>query len=644
MSGLARASVLAALFAACCGGAASAQAPSPAPSPSPSPSAIPRIGGVVTSDRRAEPLTSVTRPTFVVDRSTIESFGARTVGDALAGVPGVDLFSYGPFGATTTYGIRGSSAEQTLILQDGIPIIAGTTGTVDLGELSTIGLQRIEVVESGASTLYGTNATGGVINLVSETAAQPYARVSDGTYGDRDAALSFGSGGFAVSYERHVASNVFDYPAFAYAPSASGPNATSAGTRTNADAEQTALRLSYHADLGGGWTARVIGVNNATRIGVPGSLVFPTADARQGTALQSAQLDLTHAAGTGALTLTLAGSAQKLAYFYGPGAGEDDTYDGRAQASLRYTQSSARSDLVTGIDLSRESGAFSFAPTDPFTTPAGAAQSQSALYAQYGYDPSSATRVTLGLRGENDAPHGGVVAPSLGTRVDLGAARLTANVGESFRVPTLDELYYPGYANPALAPERLTDYDATLTFPNVLGGFSLGYFGRDGSNLIVTDPTTFVPFNASRASVNGMQATLATRPFHHLRAQLGVTDVYRALDTTTGLRLPKTPPIVATLGLDRPFDGGRFAFGARVRVVGSNADIPNYGPPPNYAALPPLADPYDAYTVADMYVRYRVAREAIATIRVRNLGNELYAPIYGYPAPGRTVEFEISTR
>jgi vitamin B12 transporter len=631
---LLRAGALAALFAASGAAAAAQSAPAPSPSPSSSPRALPEIGRVVTSDRRPEALSTTTHPTFVVDRSTIENFGSRTIGDALAGVPGIDLFSYGGFGAQVNYGIRGSSSPQTLVLQDGVPIASASNGVVDLGSLSTAGVQRIEVVESGASTLYGSNATGGVINIITSTAAQPYARVAGGSFGDRDVAAQTGSGDFAVSFERHIAANVYDYPAFDYA----GGNATPAGTRTNADAEQTVVRFSYVAQLGGGWTAHLAGGDNAIRIGVPGGLSFTTPAARQGTDRTDALLDFSHAAGAGTLDVTLSGVGQKLVFLDVPDlGGEDDTYDGRAQASLRYTTSASRTDLVAGIDLSRETALLTFAPSTPPQLPVGAGESQAAAYAQAGYDPSRAVRVIFGLRGENDAP-GKVLAPSFGTRVELGAARLSANLGESYRVPTLIDLYYPGFSNPALLPERLADYDATLAFPGVAGGVSIGYFGRDGSNLIALDPTTFIPFNASRVSVNGLQATLATRPFHHLQASASVTDLYRALDTSTGLRLPSTPPIVATLGLERPFDGGPLAFGARIRVAGSSPDVPNFG------GGPPFADPYDGYSVADAYVRYRVSPGAIATVRARNLGNERYAPIFGYPAPGRSVELELATR
>ncbi len=623
-------------------GTPSAGAAQTAPAPAPSASALPEIGTVTTSDRRNEPIANTTHPTFVVDRKTIEANGYRTVGEALANVPGVNVFSYGPFGAANNYGIRGTTSAQTLVLQDGMPIATGSNGTVDLGSLATIGVQRIEVVESGSSTLYGSGATGGVINIITSVEAQPYARYSDGTYGNQDIAAQAGIGGLAVSFERHTATNIYDYPAFNYP----GGNATPAGTRVNDGGQQTVGRVSYFAQLGGGWTAHLAAGDNGIDAGVPGGLSFLTPAAEQGTNRTDGLLDIAHSAGPATFDVTLSSVVQKLRYFdtladltgAGPGFGEQNTFDARSQVSLRYATSGANTDLVTGIDLARETALLTFPPSTPPQGAIGAAQSQAALYAQGGYNAGSVLRLIFGLRGENDGPAGSVLAPSFGTRVQLGAAQLSGNVSESFRVPTLVDLYYPGFSNPNLLPEKLSNFDTTLAFPHILGGISAGYFGRDGSNLIVLDPATFLPFNASRISVNGLQFTIAAPPIAGLRLSVSVTNVYRAIDTTTGVRLSSTPPIIATLGIEHPFDAGPLAFGAHLRVVGSSPDVPNF------SGGPSLTDPYDAYTTADAFLRYRIAKSAIVSARVLNLTNQYYAPIFGYPAPGRTLQLELATR
>lgn len=604
------------------------------------------VGTVTTSDRRLEPISNTTHPTFVVDRSTIESFGSRTIGEATSQVPGVGIFPYGPFGAQNNYGIRGTTSAQTLVLQDGMPIAAGSNGVVDLGSLSTVGVERIEVVESGSSTLYGSGATGGVINIITSTAVQPYLRVAAGTYANQDLAAQAGGGTWGLSFERHIASNIYGYPAFSYA----GGNATPAGTRINDDARQTVGSLSYLVQLGAGWSARLTGGIDAIAIGVPGSLAFLTPAARQETNRLNGLLAVSHVAGPSKFDLTLSSVTQKLSYSdtlvnlagSGTGLGEQNTSDARSQASLRYTTTAARTDLVAGLDLSRDSALITFPPSMPPQADVTAAQSQAALYAQAGYNAGPALRFVFGLRGENDAPGGGVAAPSFGTRAQLGAARFAANVSESFRVPTLVDLYYPNFSNPNLLPERLTNYDATVTLP-IAGELSLGFFGRNGANLIVLDPTTFIPYNASRVAVSGLQFTVAAPPLAGVRISASVTDLYRALDTATGLRLPSTPPITATLAIERPFGGSPFAFGVSLRIVGSTPDVPNVDPV-TFASGPPFADPYNGYTTADAFVRYRVAKSAILTARVSNWTDERYAPVFAYPMPGRTITVELATR
>ena len=74
---------------------------------------------------------------------------------------------------------------------------------------------------------------------------------------------------------------------------------------------------------------------------------------------------------------------------------------------------------------------------------------------------SSTAQFTVGLRGEHDSPQGSVLVPALGGQIRLGSFRLAANYADTFRVPTIDDLYYPGFSNPLLQPERSHNLDAT---------------------------------------------------------------------------------------------------------------------------------------------------------------------------------------
>jgi vitamin B12 transporter len=604
------------------------------PVPSPTPSALPEVAHVTTSDRRFEPIDRASRPTFVVTRAQLDAAGARTVIDALQLVPGIPTFRdfYG-FANLANYGIRGASSAQTLVLVDGVAIAGASSGTIDLGTYPLVGVDRIEVVEGGGSTLYGTSAVGGVINIITAPVRGVDGGLSDGSYADRELHLALGDGKLGAAFERHVVSDGFSYPGLNY-PAMQFP----AGVRTGAWAQASAFRFNVDEPLGGGFTLRTdVGIDGIGG-GAPGRLDFLTPSASELVSRDSLDVEVGRQGAHSLVSLTAAAARQALV-FNDPNpfdcGGESDTYDGRGQLSLKDVISSERSSLVAGIDLSRESAAFSFCPA--FQPPAGfaAAESQSAAYLQEQWTVVRDARLTLGLRGENDAPRGSVLAPELGGVIDAGELRIAGNLTESFRVPSLTDLYYPGFSNPNLVPEKARNADVTLALPHLGGGVSLGWFARDGSNFIVLD-SNFVPQNVGRASVAGLMLTAKAPPVAGIVAEASVTDVYRALDLTAGTRLPRNPVMQATFGLTHPFGASNLAYGLTAAIVGgtySPADTP-FGFPPSY----------NAYSTLDAYVRVKLERGAILTARVRNLGDDRYAPVAGYPALGRTFAVELSTR
>ncbi|MDQ2857800.1 MAG: TonB-dependent receptor [Candidatus Eremiobacteraeota bacterium] len=604
---------------------------SPAPSASPSsPGSLVPIGRVFASDRRSEPIGQTSRPTFVVSRARIEAYGARTVADALEGVPGLDLFSTGPFGAHVDYGIRGATSAQTLVLVDGISIADPTTGAVELANFSTIGVDRIEVVESASSTLYGTSASGGVINIVTRVPRGAYLEASSGSNADRDARISLGDGRVGFSYERHVATNAYSYPTLQYSPAATFPS----GVRDDSFGIQSAGRLSADVPLAAGFRLRGRADAQGAYVGAAGPLEFPSLSATQNASSNSALLELERATGASTLTLSLAGSQNRLAYTDPNGfpPGESDVFSGRSQLSLRDAIAGSRADAVVGIDFARETGNFTAA-----SAASGATQSQAAAYAQFGTSPVSGMRVTAGLRAENDAPHGSVLAPAFGGAIKSGSMRFAGNVGESFRVPSLDELYFPGFSNPLLLPEKAQTGDFTVAYDAPQATLSLGWFDRNGSNFIVSPPPNYLPLNARRAATAGVQVTASTKPLRGLVAEASFTDLYRALDLTTGGRLAHNPVGRATLSIAHPFTNDRVAYGFRWTIVGSDGD--DTAQP----SIAPLTGRYDAYDSLDAYVRFKLAKDAVLSLRGFNLGGAQNAPVFGYPTPGRRFYVELAT-
>jgi vitamin B12 transporter len=606
------------------------------PGPQPSPTPPSEIGRVFTSDRHEEPIAKTTRATFVVDRAHIEARGERTIADAIADVPGVEIYRYGAFGAQASVFIRGASSANALILLDGVPVTPGSNEELDLGSFSTAGVRRIEIVEGSGATLYGSNAAGGVVNIITEVPRGTYLEASAGTLQDRDLRAGIGDGRLGASFERHIATNGFSYPA----PALPGAAPIPAGSRVNADAEQTTARVAYDANLGPNLSARLRLGADEMQLGVPGSLTFGLDRfSRQNLSRDDAHLDITHSGASSATTLTVSGLQQNLDFVDPPLATENPTIDGRTQISLRNVANGGPSTLTVGVDYARESAVLAniaqfdanFDLTGHATT--GETQSQSALYAQDQYTFNNGVQVSAGLRGENDAPLGSALTPSIGFGLPLATGmRVVVNTGTAFRVPTIIDRFYPGYANPSLRPERSKDADVTLQSSAPLGGATLGFFLRDSSDLIQLD-SAFVPQNVARASLRGLFGTLRTRPYHGFITTVSITDTYRAENLSPGApatRLFFTPVFVSKLGLERPFGHGGLSLGAQANIFGPHAESAGFNP--------------DGQTTVDAFVRGRLSRDTVLSIRADNIGDERYTPILGYPAPGRTIEFELSTR
>jgi vitamin B12 transporter len=606
------------------------------PSPEPTATPAPEIGRVSTSDRHDEPIERTTRSTFIVDRADMEARGERTVADALTDVPGVEIYRYGAFGAQADVSIRGASSTSVLILLDGVPVTPGSNEQIDLGTLSTVGVRQIEIVEGSGSTLYGSNAVGGVINIITDIPRGTYLEAADGTLQDRDLRVGAGDGHVGASFERHIAENDFTYPAVPL------PGATPipAGSRTNADAEQSAARVSYTANLGANLSARMRWSSDELHLGVPGSLLYGTTPfARQNVSRDDADLDITHTSAQSALTLTLAGIHQNLDYVDPSSATENPTIDGRAQVSLRNVNAGGPSTLTVGVDFARESALLANlaqynanGQVMRYTT-FGETQAETALYGQEQFALRDGVQINAGIRAEIDAPLGSAATPSLGLGLPLGTGlRLVLNAGTAFRVPSIIDRYYPGFANPNLKPERSKDADITLQSSAFLGGATFGFFLRDASNLISLNSAE-VPENVARASLRGLIGTLKTRPYRGFITTLSLTDTYRADNLSPGTpasRLFFTPVIVSKLGVERPFGNGGYTLGAQANIFGPHMESAGFNPA--------------GQTTVDVFLRGRLTRDSVVSIRANNIGNERYEPILGYPAPGRTFEVELATR
>ncbi|AYH50412.1 TonB-dependent vitamin B12 receptor [Dickeya fangzhongdai] len=125
---------------------------------------------VVTANRFPQPISSVLAPTTVVTRDDIDRWQSKNVLEVIKRLPGVDIAQNGGLGQSASIYIRGSEARHTLVLIDGVPLAKpGITGVADFNQIPMSLVQRIEFIRGPRSAVYGADAIGGVINIITQS-------------------------------------------------------------------------------------------------------------------------------------------------------------------------------------------------------------------------------------------------------------------------------------------------------------------------------------------------------------------------------------------------------------------------------------------------------------------------------------------
>ena len=117
-------------------------------------------------DAVATPAEQLGASVSVVNGQDFQTYHYPTVDEALRNVPGVEIRRSGSYGKTSSISIRGANANQVQVLVDGLRVKSPTLGQVDLSDISPDLIERIEVIRGAQSTLYGADAIGGVVNII----------------------------------------------------------------------------------------------------------------------------------------------------------------------------------------------------------------------------------------------------------------------------------------------------------------------------------------------------------------------------------------------------------------------------------------------------------------------------------------------
>ncbi len=616
-------------------------APPPPAAAEADPAAIELPETVVTATRLPTPLEQVASAVTVITADEIERRQARTLPEALRLVPGLHVVQSGPTGAVTSLFMRGTESNHTLVLIDGIEINDPSTpdGAFDFSNLLLADVARIEVLRGSQSTLYGSDAIGGVVNIITKRGRGPArftAALDGGSRATFDQAL--GASGSVGRFDYRVTLEHFATDGESITPARNRPAGVSgeddgfesvkASTRMGAQLTEDArvdLALHYlfaQNDLDTAPEDPNARQNNRqffARASVQAALLDGRFDNRLGVAYS----DFNRDNGNRADSLS---TAYSNAHF----RGKKLKFDWQGDIALGESHI-----LTLGAETEKEkadsasdySSGFSSRTRDSARSTAGFVQLQSSF--------GDRLFTTLGLRVDD---HEGFarkttwrIAPTYIHR-ETGT-RIKGSYGTGFKAPSLQQLYGENFfgsigtfkGNPDLRPETSRAWDIGFEQP-LLGErlrFGATYFDIRIDDLIDYNSGFTSLINIDKAKTRGVEAFVALRPMDALSLRADYTFTI-AEDETSGALLLRRPK--HRLSLAATYDvTGNASVTATALYVGRRADIDSK----TFARITT-----GGYTVVNLAGSYRLNDRWRFHVRIDNLFDKSYEPADGFQAPG----------
>jgi vitamin B12 transporter len=603
---------------------------------------------VITASRFAEETGKVGSAVTVLTREDFAAANAETVADVLEKTPGIAVNQAGGVGGTASVSIRGAEFDQTLVLLDGVRVNdPGTTGgEFDFAVFSLTNVERIEILRGPQSGLYGSDAIGGVISIVTRKAE-----------GEPQAVVEAEGGSFKTHAERAFASASKDGVGVSVAASnfrSSGFSRFSGGTEDDATAKQSISgRLDYD-DPAGVWGVTLTAARyeldaETDSVGLTrGTDTSDTANKLLQTASASARLNLFDGAFQNKLTAFLADSDREFFDDNGvsstPKIGRTSLFEGRS-AGLEYQGDVAIRDvdkLVFGGRIDQQTGRASeddavFGERVRYDVE----ESWRSGFALYSFNPTEALNLTAS--GRLDAF--GDLATKATYRLtaayrfaDLGT-KLRASHGTGAKAPTIQQRFENSSfadGNPNLRIETSTGFDAGIDQEFLDGKIVLSgtYFATDAEDIIVsardpaTDRLTF--FNIDAAEIKGVELSASWQAAQWLTLR-GAYTYLNAIDASNGKALPRRPDKVASLTATvEPIE--RLKLSASATYVGERFNAQD-----EVGLL-------DDYVRIDMAGSYDLGDGAEVYFRAENVLDADYEEIDGFATAGRSGYLGIRAR
>ena len=579
---------------------------------------------VVTATRQPVRANELLNDVSVITRDDIEKAGPLdNLGQLLTQVGGVEFTTAGGRGSATGIIIRGANTGHTLVLIDGQRIGSATLGTAAIENIPLAQIERVEILKGAASSLYGSDAIGGVIQIFTKQGDGParlYGDIGYGTYGTTEANAGLSGKSGAVRYSVRIGGT-----------SSEGFNAID--NRKNA---------YYNSDKDG-YQNRNLTANVAVDLAPGHEMGVQTFYSRNKNEYDSQygnwpnyRSDYNfHSFSTNESYALYSKNrfTSNWTSLVRIGRSIDDS-ENHSAPNKKDAFRTNQDQFVWQNDIRLSVGSLLLAAeslhqsVDTKTKYTKDSRTTNSLLA--GWTGSFGShRLQANLRADDDSQYGHKNTGGLayGYQItDQWRARAAASTG--FKAPTFNDLYYPGAGNPNLKPEESRNREVGVTYETAATSIALTLYRNDVDNLIAwapVDPNNtwgdWLPYNVGKARLEGGTLTGKQRIGDFtLRASL---DIQNPKDRDTGNLLPQRAREHGTLGFDHAY--GKLTWGADVLASGMR-----YNDKDNKQVL-------GGYAIVNLRADYRLEKDVSLFARVGNLFDKEYELKRDYETPGRTV-------
>lgn len=573
---------------------------------------------VVTASRYQQAQADVIPSITVIDREDILNLQANNILDLLALQQGIDVARTGGNGSQTSVFMRGTNSNHTLVLIDGMRAGSSFTGSFAWENLPVSQIESIEIVRGSRVSYYGSDAIGGVINIITRKQDKLYVRYTGGSFGTQNVDAGFGQTTENAQYSLVMGSHHTDgfsatneHNIFGFNPDDDAYENNSLGFNGFYDLETSQLSINYLESRSN------VDFDSFYNVGHSKSKERVTRLSWKGKIFDTWNTELSLGNNKNSI------SAKAFSYSY---ISDRHTLDWLVDNNINANH------VGFGLSIRQEDSQLKHSLVDQLNYSING--DNIAAFANW-RGTFSKNILTASVRLDHNDVYGNNTTGNLGWAYQLNdKVRFNLSAGSAFHAPNLNELFSPELqtilyspelddivnffsfeGNPNLEPEESINYEAGLKV-NLTDqqNLSLNVFYYKIDNLIDYIGATFMPTNINQSTIKGLEAAYDFR-YNNLNLNINAT-VQDANNDETNTPLLRRPDNKVNISLDKFFN--KFSVGTSIRYASKNPDF---------------GIDLEGYTLIDLRAAYKINENWKISAKIENAADENYQIVNGYNTP-----------